>query len=60
MAGFHSKCFVFSPNSVSLPEGDDDVGDGPTDDEGDGAVERHLGDVRHARRQPDVGQRNLK
>ena len=42
-----------------VPECNDDVGDGPADDEGDGAVEGHLGDVGHARRQPDVGQRNL-
>ena len=42
-----------------LPECNDDVGDGPADDEGDGAVEGDFGDVRDARRQPNVRQRNL-
>ena len=42
-----------------LPECNYDVGDGPTYDERDGAVEGDFRDVRDARRQPNVRQGNL-
>ena len=42
-----------------LPECNYDVGDRPTYDERDGAVEGDFRDVRDARRQPNVRQGNL-
>jgi len=45
--------------NICLPECDDGVGDRPTDDEGGGRVQRELGYVAHARRQPNIRERNL-